>query len=852
MPDEYPVDGESLVRNLLKGIQVSEELGKVFNFGYTPFGWGQTAQLPQIYNGFGIDIAMVGKRVSPERAPQSEFVWASPDGSSVISTRFGEMGRQNFFLRLHLSLLFGRHYETNQWQYNRENDIGVYHRCDSEHMEQDFFRLDTSDRWHQELLTRELLESVWDTTNSSLLCADRLMMNGCDYSAGQKLMPELVEKLNRFDKGQFRLWKQSTMREYIEVLKRKLPKEKLKKIEGELRDGPAGLISGNALSTRLYIKTKNKKAQNLLIRQAEPLCFMASIDGYEYPNKFLEQAWDYLLLSHPHDSINGVTQDKTANDVDYRLNQVIDISDTLSNNAMKQIVKNLDLSSFDINDELIVVFNPYPYCRHEIMEAWVVTDRYIEDTEFWPPDDEGLQVYDAESNPCGTQWHGFEEVAYPVSEIHNRALPMYCYRHHIYFDSGILPACGYKVFKVVRSLNDADCKVPKKSRLLSSPSILKEVNILENDFIRVVINPNGTFDLQDKQNDKTYYGLNYYQDRSQIGDYWVNKAPLHEQIATTLGCNSRIYALDSGPLSATVAVEVILKLPSRALIAENKMSEQLKELKITTFINVRSNSNAVNIKVEFDNDIEDHTLTAMFPTHLSKADYAFSGGHFNVDKRPIETQGPSSNLKWADMTTLPQSNFVDISDDSSGLAVINNCLTEYEISNNPQRTIAITLLRSVKNWICTESRIGSIIPSQKGSQCIGRSVLEYSIIPHTGDCFKADIPLLATVFNAPVSSIQTRKKGGNFEELSKSYMSISNPNIIFSAVKRAENSPNFILRLYNCSEKHQSAVIDFGNPIKHIWQTNLKEQRESDISNDGKSIILVFEPKKILTIEIDR
>ena len=48
LPDEYPVDGEALVRNLLLGIRRAEEFGGAFMVGYTPFGWGQTAQLAQI------------------------------------------------------------------------------------------------------------------------------------------------------------------------------------------------------------------------------------------------------------------------------------------------------------------------------------------------------------------------------------------------------------------------------------------------------------------------------------------------------------------------------------------------------------------------------------------------------------------------------------------------------------------------------------------------------------------------------------------------------------------------------------------------------------------------------------
>jgi len=114
LPDEYPVNGECLVRNLLLGIRESEKLGGSFMCGYTSFGWGQTAQLPQIYSGFGIDVAMIGKKVNTDRAPKNEFLWLAPDGSELITSRFGEWGRHNFMVHVHLSALMGKHYTDDE------------------------------------------------------------------------------------------------------------------------------------------------------------------------------------------------------------------------------------------------------------------------------------------------------------------------------------------------------------------------------------------------------------------------------------------------------------------------------------------------------------------------------------------------------------------------------------------------------------------------------------------------------------------------------------------------------------------------------------------------------------------
>jgi mannosylglycerate hydrolase len=73
----------------LRGISKADSYGAATKIGYTSFGWGQTAHLPQIYSGFGIDFVIVSKNVSVMRAPNSEFIWSSPDGTKLLATRLG-------------------------------------------------------------------------------------------------------------------------------------------------------------------------------------------------------------------------------------------------------------------------------------------------------------------------------------------------------------------------------------------------------------------------------------------------------------------------------------------------------------------------------------------------------------------------------------------------------------------------------------------------------------------------------------------------------------------------------------------------------------------------------------------
>ena len=58
-PDEFAPDGESLIRNLLIGMDIAREYGQCMTVGYLPDSFGQSCQMPQILQGFEIGRAHV-------------------------------------------------------------------------------------------------------------------------------------------------------------------------------------------------------------------------------------------------------------------------------------------------------------------------------------------------------------------------------------------------------------------------------------------------------------------------------------------------------------------------------------------------------------------------------------------------------------------------------------------------------------------------------------------------------------------------------------------------------------------------------------------------------------------------
>ncbi len=83
LPDEFCVDGESHIRNLLRGHQIAHQYGGGSTTGYLPDMFGHISQMPQIFQGFGIDNALLWRGLSGDEF-KNELLWQAPDGSHLF------------------------------------------------------------------------------------------------------------------------------------------------------------------------------------------------------------------------------------------------------------------------------------------------------------------------------------------------------------------------------------------------------------------------------------------------------------------------------------------------------------------------------------------------------------------------------------------------------------------------------------------------------------------------------------------------------------------------------------------------------------------------------------------------
>ncbi|MBR3300812.1 MAG: alpha-mannosidase, partial [Clostridia bacterium] len=309
------------------------------------------------------------------------------------------------------------------------------------------------------------------------------------------------------------------------------------------------------------------------------------------------------------------------------------------------------------------------------------------------------------------------------------------------------------------------------------------------------------------------------------------------------------------PLSATIGIKHKMELPKSGERPEcffgsgTKRNDETDILEITSYLTLKKGSKKLDIKVEIDNNIADHRLRVLYPTGLD-TDYSFAAGHFGVDKRPVMSSQSGKEF-WQDMQTLPQQTFVDVTDGKNGIAFVNDSLTEYELKKDGRGTLALTLLRSVKNRICTERRAINDFPEQNGGQCFGKQIATYSIYPHKGDWDEGSVYLEAQKFNSGVTVMQTAAHKHGSIKPGESFYSLNNGKLIMSAFKKAEDRDTLIFRLFNPTDKTQKTELSFLKDIKKAYIINLNEERQGEIAVKDGGISLSAGKSKIVTVEVE-
>lgn len=859
LPDEYCIGGESIIRNLLLGHKIAKRFGGVSKTGYSPFSWGQISQMPQIYKGFGIDMISFYRGVNTLVSPKSEFIWEGPDGTQIYGSRLSRRPRYNVWYIIQRPAYLNESDENNRFMSWKKGN-SPFKFIDADKFEWDYQYAHPAFGYFEENIPNRCEQALREQ-DADWTTPHRFWSSGHDTSCPDIREARMISDCKKALGDKADVF-HSTVKAWQDgVIANK--SEDWPLVFGEMHhsftEGSTSELIGWVTSSRTYIKQENFKTERDITCYAEPMAVFASLLGAPYMQGFIDTAYNWLMQNHGHDSIAGCGRDITADDTMYRFRQAREISNCIMERAMLDIAGSINLSSYSAEDMALIIYNPAPFIRSEVIQVIIEIPREWECKSFEIFSESGEKV---NLQICEAIAPSYQVVQSPNDTANY--LPATRYVARAEFKD--VPGMGYRTFFV---------KPVKKPSLLQPKSMLVSPQVMENEYFLVRINSNGTLNVFDKTTDKQYENLGYFKDSSEIGNPWMHKVVPHESVYTTLNERAEVSLILDGELEVSYKVKLNWLLPEGTVNNDKSRSKHMKPYTIINTVTLRKNQPWIDVVTEIDNNVENHYLQVSFPTGI-KTDKVMVQGQFDVLERPVSKPDYSLYLEEP-MPENPMNSFVAMSDDNVGFTLLNEGLKGYEVHEDKDATVSLTLLRGYPLRIFVADFPADYSESDKGSQCLGRNTYHYAIMPHQGDWVQANVWAAAERFNLAFHASQIGPSKHGTEPTTKSFLEIRPEKLHVSAIKRSESGEGWIVRLFNPYNETISGTIRLNtgfagpektqSPVERIqaefklpeekgqrWskvrEVTLEELPERDLlMNDDGWVSVDITKKKILTLE---
>ncbi len=310
--DELIISGESLARNLWYGISYARELGNCMMIGYLPDSFGQSKDMPKLYNGFNIKEALFWRGVPNDVCKKREFYWHNTDGSEVL----------------------------------------CYHIRDGYFYGGNLIYTDDVDK-----VETRVLHGASTTHQLLPLGGDQRYV---DFNLQERL--SFYNERSTHDIQYF----ESDLESFFKELRKE---EGLPQITGEFIDASVSKIHHSIYSSRYDHKQLNDEIERRIIYQLEPFMVLQMQMGIKPKTSVLRKLWKKVLLNHAHDSACGCNSDATNDAILQRLKDC----DQMSSMLLDYQVRKLSESIEGIREQNLVFYNTLPYTRDDVFHVSVST-----------------------------------------------------------------------------------------------------------------------------------------------------------------------------------------------------------------------------------------------------------------------------------------------------------------------------------------------------------------------------------------------------------------------------------------------------------------------------------------------
>ena len=374
-----------------------------------------------------------------------------------------------------------------------------------------------------------------------------------------------------------------------------------------------------------------------------------------------------------------------------------------------------------------------------------------------------------------------------------------------------VPANGYAVYDVRLSGEG------KKVSVVEAASI-------ENSLYKLTLNENGDItSLLDKKNNKELVKAGKAIRLALFTENESFEWPAWEILKKTV---------DATPISITEDVKMTLcenGALRKTLCVEKRHGDSFFRQYIHLY------EGALAHRIDFTNEVDwqstNALLKAEFPLNLNNEKATYDLGVGSVQRgNNILTAYEVYAQYWVDLTEA---------NGSYGVSIMND--SKYGWDKPDNNTLRLTLLHTPK----TKRNY-----AYQDRQDFGRHIFTYSLVGHAGALDVVQTRENAELLNQRIKAFATGKHRG---ELGKSYSlaSSDNRNVLIKALKKAESSDEYVVRVYEAAGKRaQKASIVFADDLVAAVEADGTEKTIGKASFSGNRLEVSVNPNSIKTYKV--
>lgn len=607
---------------------------------------------------------------------------------------------------------------------------------------------------------------------------------------------------------------QSTLKDYVAVLRDGLPDEIRPALKGELRLLGPGYQAGR-FSTRMYLKQANARLQSLLTHQTEPWLAIALTNGIlkssDNLRALLDHSWRELMKNQSRNNLTGCSHDTVTHETEIRNQRILDVTQRIQDKSLDALPGTLTRTSppsqrqAKSGETFIGVWNSHNY----IVEQIVSIDLML-------PDDHYPNVLlDHNNEEVNFSWEAIDESR--------------DYTCRLAFRAKVDPV-GYAVYSL---------------KLKTTPPESHH-NIITNKG-NVIGNVKGETLLVEKgqlvwsRNQQRITDFLSFHDGGDAGDTYDYIKP-QPDVMVRAGMTDMVSVQSTATHERLIFRERMRIAPE--LRPDLSRVRGLSLLDITTTATFYDNVPGIYFQTTFTNKAKDHRLRAHIQTGI-KSDVILTDGTFGLTKRKIITDG-TQTIANPQVNIFPMQTLAAVKGDKETLVLMTRGLSEVEpIVEKDEVTLALTLLRSI-GWLKRGNQASDGIPAI-GAQYERDITLDYAILP-ISNANPSKILRAGQAYNSPLQAFQYQEKPN---PMTNRYLIFDNDSAIMTALKPPQTGKGWIVRLLNPTDTELRGTLTTHSKLSSAKLVNLAEEDQAEYVITKNKINVKIAPNTIHTLRLE-